>query len=260
MTDDEIVTAYQLSGLGIKALARQYEISHHRVQRALRSRNASRPALPQHNLPHDAVVEAYRGGLFAREIASAYGCSVSAINVILRRYSAMRGKSASQSMRFGRMTDVERSQHMAPAQQAAAVTNRGRIHTEHEAEAIALGHEGKFRSDKERVVFDALVAAGFVVVPNKAVSRYNLDVALIDNMIGIEIDGGGWHSMRRDDDAVRDRFLVARGWRIVRYFKRCAEHLDLCVADVLWLASADDAWAGTSRIVRSRITQLRAVP
>ena len=53
--------------------------------------------------------------------------------------------------------------------------------------------------------------------------RWHIDLALIDVMIAIEIDGGGWvggahHRKRgRDNDNEKDRALQELNWRVLRF-------------------------------------------
>lgn len=51
-----------------------------------------------------------------------------------------------------------------------------------------------------------------------AFDRYNIDIALPDQMVAIEINGGNWHTQERD--APRDGALIAAGWTVHRFQDR----------------------------------------
>ena len=68
---------------------------------------------------------------------------------------------------------------------------------------------------------------------------YKLDLALPQQMIGIEVDGRS-HCLleRRRQDAKKDRFLASIGWTVLRFTnQQVLEDLDGCLAQVKSLMS-----------------------
>lgn len=49
------------------------------------------------------------------------------------------------------------------------------------------------------------------------VPPYVLDFACVELLLAVEIDGGQ-HAERVEQDALRTRFLVQNGWRVLRYW------------------------------------------
>jgi very-short-patch-repair endonuclease len=61
--------------------------------------------------------------------------------------------------------------------------------------------------------------AAYSPQPQYRVGSYTLDLALAGPRIAVELDGHAYHASReqRTKDAKRDRFLVAEGWRVLRF-------------------------------------------
>jgi very-short-patch-repair endonuclease len=78
-------------------------------------------------------------------------------------------------------------------------------------------------------------------IPQYAVDKYNIDLALPDNMLAIEVHGGNWHmtsAKKRAQDAEKFQVLRAHGWVILIVKTRRQCWLDLGVASIRqWLIS-----------------------
>jgi very-short-patch-repair endonuclease len=91
---------------------------------------------------------------------------------------------------------------------------------------------GKTESHIEKLFANALATAGIIAVQQVAVWHYTLDFAIPDQMIAIECDGDYWHSLpecvRRDRR--KDRFLLSRGWRVLRFSETALNsNLNKCI-------------------------------
>lgn len=77
----------------------------------------------------------------------------------------------------------------------------------------------KCESPVEELLHSALTRLSIPHVLQHDVGRYRLDFAIVDKQLAIEVDGHAYHSSRqqREHDAKRDRFLMAKGWRVVRF-------------------------------------------
>lgn len=90
-------------------------------------------------------------------------------------------------------------------------------------EAVA-GSVGSFESPFEQAVAQGLRARGWTAVPQIGVSRFRIDLGIVDPdrpgayLAGVECDGASYHSAAtaRDRDKVREGVLAALGWRLVR--------------------------------------------
>jgi very-short-patch-repair endonuclease len=79
-------------------------------------------------------------------------------------------------------------------------------------------------NDFERDVMETLEAKGMLIVPQLGVTRYRIDLAVVDPrhpnryVLAIECDGAPYHSSAtaRDRDRLRQRHLESRGWRFHR--------------------------------------------
>lgn len=100
--------------------------------------------------------------------------------------------------------------------QAAHAATKGIPQPEARIERIAQGRErnGRHISDYEREVAKELVAKGFSIAPQKAVGRYNIDIAIPELRIAVEIFGGQWHAAGTHAVRFRKRtdYLINAGW------------------------------------------------
>lgn len=103
--------------------------------------------------------------------------------------------------------------------QAAHNSVRGKTQTEEHRRKIALSIERspKHISPAERRLADMLRLKGFDLTPQKAIGRYNVDIALNIDRIAVEVFGGNWHSAGRHARRFRKRtdFLLNSGWHVV---------------------------------------------
>ena len=74
-------------------------------------------------------------------------------------------------------------------------------------------------SKLEQTFLDAFQNAGINVVPQYAVSKFNIDFAITNRKIAIEIDGGHWHQSSRKlaQDWQKETFLREEGWTVIRF-------------------------------------------
>lgn len=74
-------------------------------------------------------------------------------------------------------------------------------------------------SPMERLLASALASNEYLPSCQFTITPYRLDFAFIQTSLCIEVDGERYHSSKKQrlKDNVRDRFLVACGWRILRF-------------------------------------------
>lgn len=82
----------------------------------------------------------------------------------------------------------------------------------------------RFDSPPEKMLHDALVAAGFAPVPQYPLAGRFLDLALPEEKLDIEIDGEAYHlgdtGNRKQSDVFRDMVVQCAGWRVQRFWAR----------------------------------------
>ena len=78
----------------------------------------------------------------------------------------------------------------------------------------------------------ALKARGIPVTLEKAVGTYNIDIALDELPIAVEIQGGGWHACGRHGARLGERrkYILGSGWHLMEIWARRSNCL--CVESV----------------------------
>ncbi len=95
---------------------------------------------------------------------------------------------------------------------------------------------GPFDSEWERRLDAALKRRGIEALPQYPVGSRYLDFAIDPEGIklDVEVDGRRWHAdpdgNRKQSDRLRDRELIARGWRVRRFWvHELAEDMEKCL-------------------------------
>jgi very-short-patch-repair endonuclease len=78
--------------------------------------------------------------------------------------------------------------------------------------ALAKQRKGRYDSPGEMLLGEALSDRGLLVVPQKAIGKYNVDLAVAP--VAVEVLGGGWHSSKRSH-ATRTPEILDAGWHLV---------------------------------------------
>jgi very-short-patch-repair endonuclease len=126
-----------------------------------------------------------------------------------------RTKSEASFLAYGRMSEEAR-QDMTAAAHAAV---RGKRQTEEHRCKIAQYNEREGRqSTSERWLAQQIANRLHVKpIPQKAIGRYNVDVAIAETRIAVEIFGGEWHATGSHAARFRKRcdYILNRGWSII---------------------------------------------
>lgn len=89
------------------------------------------------------------------------------------------------------------------------------------------GHETRI----ERLMREALTAAGIPFAAQFPVGRFFGDFALPEHRLIVEVDGEHWHDAERD--ARRDAKIALLGWRVIRFTgSRVTKDVHGCVSDL----------------------------
>lgn len=169
------------------------------------------PPRREHVLPTADLTAAYAAGESEYSLSLRYGVSR---NVIRRRLIAagveIRDMSAAGKVRARRMTPEERRRQAAAAH--AAVRGSRRSEEELLRRAMLREQRGLYDSPGELFLFNELVARGLKPVPQKAIGKYNVDLAVAP--VAVEVLGGGWHLEKRHH-SVRTPQILNAGWHLV---------------------------------------------
>lgn len=157
------------------------------------------------------LVQRYIDGESVKGLAESLGVSREWVTGTLTRLGVQtRGRSEAMYTRMARTSPEERSRLAAAAHDAI----RGTTPSDATVEAAARRRERKGfgkRSPAELELSKMLRAQGLDVIHEKAVGRYNVDLAT--GSIAVEILGGSWHRTKRHGK--RLRYLLDRGWDVI---------------------------------------------
>lgn len=166
--------------------------------------------------PHlnvDNFIKLYNSGKSLKALADQLGCSRVYLTQILRKNNTpIRGRSESMYLRMSQTSPEERSRLSAAAHAAV----KGREHTFEEKCKRSITREKRQIGiyPIEKTAKEMLEEKGFVCRAQKAVGPYNVDIALTEHCIAVEIFGGGWHGAgfhaRRFNKRIK--YLLDSGW------------------------------------------------
>lgn len=128
---------------------------------------------------------------------------------------APRGQSESEAVKWSRMTPEQRKRQVKAAHDAV----RGVPLTVDVKMRQAIGKERAKPnvSYAENLLAWYIDKQGFSVVQQKAIGIYNVDIAINELSIAVEIYGGGWHAYGRHIARYfkRTKYLLDSGWHVV---------------------------------------------
>jgi len=166
-------------------------------------------------VPIEEMIRLYREGAFQDELAERYGVSQTTIWKLLNDAGVRRTSGESRRLRWERMTPEQR---FAQLEAAHIASTRKREHWELTERALRKQATPTL-SELETRFAEAFRISGLPVVPQYALDIYNIDFALPDQKIAVEIDGGNWHSTDKHQrgDKGKEVMLRNRGWKLIRF-------------------------------------------
>lgn len=162
------------------------------------------------DIPREAI-DAYLAGESVLSVARRHGVSRQVVIRHLRREGITpRNGHEAGMIRAARLTPIQRKQQAL----AAHAAKRGKAEPEEQRERVALAREanGAGIGPTERVIMEWLAEAGIDAKPQKAVGRYNVDLAI--DSLAVEVLGGAWHTSKASH-ARRTAYLLDKGWRVL---------------------------------------------
>lgn len=141
------------------------------------------------------IIHYYRRGVASYLIAKKFNVSNSYVRGLLEKSGInLRGHNTTNKMSADRRTPEENK----AITQKAAEANLGSVHTATHQSKLALSRQGKPVIDPvyEQPLVDLCKKHGIDVIPQKAFSRFNVDLYLVKENVVVEIFGGGFHNKK----------------------------------------------------------------
>jgi very-short-patch-repair endonuclease len=236
----QAITLYQ-TGASLAAVAAQFGCSVHVIHHALKAAGISRRN-PWNAVPNKPAPELLRQLYLderksSTEIGVMYETSFAVVCRWLKEYDIPR-RSASEAKKL----DMERWSYddrlRITEASRAMFTGRPRSHKNLVNRAIGVQRSPAI-SKFEHMLLDALALHGITPVPQLAVDKYNIDLALPDRMLAIEVHGGNWHNTSAKKiriDTAKAKILRQHGWTIFVVKTRRQQWVDLAVTRIMeWI-------------------------
>lgn len=194
-------------------------------------------------IPRDELASLYLAGHSERELARKYNCQRNVIKRLLKDIGIERRDNADANrIMMNKRTREENIKNT----QAAHMAVKGKPQTEEHRRKIAASVErnGGNIGFGEKILSDIFIEKGLIITPQKAIGRYNVDIAIEKFSIAVEVFGGGWHMQGRHASRFRKRMdtLIDSGW----------------VPVIIWGKKASkDTFVGAAEYVISLIDRLR---
>lgn len=253
---DDLVALYK-SGLSIDRIAVQTGISRRIIRRDLIQAGALTPKQRHYPFAESDVLAMFSGGASVKALAGHFGVQRSVIvNILDENGVSPRSRSDAMFLRMAKATPEERER----LTHAAHAATRGRSMPEECQIRMAEGRE----RTKAHASFEALALAemlesrGFPVTLEKAFGPYNIDIAIDERSIAVEVQGGNWHGFGRHGARLgkRREYILSRGWHLVEVWRLDMDrHVTMqTVADnliaELETLSLDPSGRGEHRMIR----------
>jgi transposase len=215
---DDLMQLYQ-SGESAPKIAKRFGVSANVIRRRLQEIGTTLTG-NRSIYDEDAAIQAFLDGGSVKGVAEQFGVQRRTITALLRKHGITpRNRRDAMLLRMAQATPEER-QRLTEAAHAAC---RGRRVPEECQIRIAEGRE----RTKAHASFEALALAeiladrGFPVTLEKAFGPYNIDIALDERSIAVEIQGGNWHGFGRHGARLgkRREYILSRGWHLVEVWR-----------------------------------------
>lgn len=172
------------------------------------------PRKLKNNIDVEVLAAEYLSGMSTNKLSKKYECSRRAIERrLVASNTTLRNICQANKMHSDSLSSEEKSRKAEAAHDAV----RGVKRTVSDLESRAASKErNPILSKYELVLHKELLSRGITAIPQKAFSKYNVDFALPDNKLIIEIFGG-WHNSPKAIKNFENKssLLFKDGWTIV---------------------------------------------
>ena len=221
ISTNDLYSLYQ-SGLSLNDVAERFGVCSEAIRsrflrNGLKIRSLSEAGLifNARNLSfdRDEAIRLYRDGALFVDLAERFNVHWMVVRrVIINAGVKLRPYSEIQRIKASRLTKQERARHSKAAHDAV----RGKSQSLEHRRKIALTREdrGVGISRIELSCKNLLEDRGFTCIPQKAIGSYNVDVAITEPPIAVEIFGGHWHAHGSHAARFRKRidYIINSGW------------------------------------------------
>jgi very-short-patch-repair endonuclease len=219
---------YLTDGLSGPAIADRLGVGRTTVVRWMHAydipqRDSGKPAVPRPCGP--VLARLYkREGLSSVDIGKRFGCSWVTVLRWLSAYDIpLRSGSERAQLAMSHRSYEERLRNSA----ASRAIIKGRPKTPHDLRQRAATKQHRAKpSPYESALAEAMRKTGFNPVFHFAVDKFNVDLALVERRLAIEVDGGNWHRTsprKMAQDKAKAAALSAAGWTMLSVRTRRAD-------------------------------------
>jgi very-short-patch-repair endonuclease/transposase len=218
---DNAVRLYQ-AGESAAQIAKKMGVSYLTVLRRMRETGVElRPRGAQNSINNasrfdlSAAVERYVAGETMQALAREFGITRRRMEMAIRAAGHQpRTMLQAIGLRYTRMRVSERRSIVAKAH----IAKRGRNASEKSLERRARTMEATLQlaSRADLMLGIWLAQRGIIFTPQKAVGRYNVDLAIEELRVAVEVNGS-WHYFadRISSEVKRREYLINHGWRLI---------------------------------------------
>jgi very-short-patch-repair endonuclease len=161
----------------------------------------------RYDIDLDDLLQLYNSGMSVKQLSKHFGIARSGIVTRLHSLGiTQRNRSEAMFLRMAQSSSEER----ARLSDAAHAAVRGKRYTFEERCNRAISREihgnvGKVSRIENRFIAEMEVL-GYPCIPQKAIGPYNVDIALAEVPVVVEIFGGNWHAVGYHNRVYRERF------------------------------------------------------
>lgn len=159
------------------------------------------------------LLKLYNSGMLLCELGEYFGVNYNVIrNRLIEIGYPLRSISESHKISASRSTPEERRRRAKAAHDAVRGKRQSFEHRCKIAKTREIKQVGITRI--ERIAGKMLVDYGFSIVFQKAIGKYNVDIAITKPSIAVEIFGGHWHTTGHHAARFRKRidYIINSGW------------------------------------------------
>lgn len=164
----------------------------------------------RYNLDIQYIVNLYLSGETEQNISKRLKVSRPVIKRRLSEIGIRRTLSEARALMWKSISNSEKVRLLSFPHDAV----RGRRQTEKHRHKLAISREknvvclGKY----ERIITNKLKSEGLTVIPQKAFGRYNIDIAIHEGSIAVEVVNSHWNAGRINSFRQKSKYIINSGW------------------------------------------------
>ena len=190
------------------------------------------PRIPKDFDVHD-LIRRHEAGESLKQASKRLGYGRRALQLQMTKAGfTPRNRSEAMFVRMSRTSATERQRLSAAAHEAV----RGKRQTDQHRIRVAKTKETTIVPTRtEGKMLAMLRSRGLGCIPQKAIGRYNVDVAVTEPPIAVEIFGGNWHSggHHRRMFPKRADYILDLGWSLMIVWDQTRDPMSVHAADYI---------------------------